>query len=294
MRPRRYDASGLGVNGWFAVSHAMFKHPIVGAGNGGSGGRYSRFEAWQWLISHACWLQEGAGELRRGELYGSIRALAHDWAWSHKAVRTFLGRLEHAEMVALRHQEGTRAQIITILNYARYQRWVQEQGTPEAHDGHTPGTEKGALYNKEHEHNHDLEALEAFTSYNSLALQLGLPQASTLTPSRRQLLKARLREHGGLTGWHRALDNLKASPFLRGENDSGFRANLDFVLRASSFNKLIDGSYYSKSTSRLGSPANTTTIRDTSESIGTYTARMIAEGKFKPSQGGNDGNCNSG
>lgn len=86
------------------------------------------------------------------------------------------------------------------------------------------------------------EALKAFEAYNALALKCGLQQSAKLTPDRSRKIVARLKDYG-LDGWDRALANIERSNFLRGKNERGWRANLDFVLQASSFGKLHDGGY---------------------------------------------------
>ncbi len=89
----------------------------------------------------------------------------------------------------------------------------------------------------------DGDALQAFEIWNQTALKAGLQQSRSLTPGRRRKLMARLRECGGLEGWRQAMANILASEFLRGKNDRGWRANLDFVLQPASFGKLCDGVY---------------------------------------------------
>jgi len=87
-----------------------------------------------------------------------------------------------------------------------------------------------------------LDALKAFEAYNATALRCGLQQAGKLTPDRSRKIIARLREYGN-DGWQRALANVERSGFLTGKNDKGWRANLDFLLQASSFGKVHDGTY---------------------------------------------------
>lgn len=87
-----------------------------------------------------------------------------------------------------------------------------------------------------------LEALQAFHDFNDLAQRIGLRVARTLTPGRRKLLCARLREHG-TASWQIALVNIERSSFLRGNNNRGWSADLDFVLQARSYAKLVDGGY---------------------------------------------------
>ena len=83
---------------------------------------------------------------------------------------------------------------------------------------------------------------KAFDNYNIAAKELGLPVAGKLTEDRRRKLRARLVEHG-LEGWNGALVQIEKSSFLRGENDRGWRASLDFLLQPSSLNKVIEGYY---------------------------------------------------
>lgn len=89
----------------------------------------------------------------------------------------------------------------------------------------------------------DIDPMAAFEAWNDLAQRCGLQQSRTLTPQRRKSIAARIREHGGQAAWHRALANVERSSFLRGTNNRGWRATLDFLCQASSFAKVIDGAY---------------------------------------------------
>lgn len=90
----------------------------------------------------------------------------------------------------------------------------------------------------------------AFEAWNDLASQADLPKAQVLTAERRRKLKARLAECGGIDGWHGALAKIRGSPWCRGENDRGWRADLDFVLQSKSFTRLMEGSYDGRSPGR--------------------------------------------
>jgi hypothetical protein len=98
------------------------------------------------------------------------------------------------------------------------------------------------------------DALKAFAAYNQTALRCALQQAGRLTPDRQRKIIARLREYS-LDGWMQALANLERSAFLRGKNDRNWRANLDFLLQASSFSKVHDGQYGNGATPKLLQPA---------------------------------------
>jgi uncharacterized protein YoaH (UPF0181 family) len=101
----------------------------------------------------------------------------------------------------------------------------------------------------------DARAREAATvramvdAYNEVARAVGWSQARH-TKGRVPALRARLKDAGGLDGFRDALAKARASPFLTGENDRGWRADLDFLLQARSFNKLMEGGYDAKPNGR--------------------------------------------
>lgn len=82
----------------------------------------------------------------------------------------------------------------------------------------------------------------AFDEFCQVARECGLAVPSKLTASRRSSMQVRLREHG-IDGWRQALTNIRGSPFLLGDNQRGWKADLDFVLQAKSFNRLLEGGY---------------------------------------------------
>jgi uncharacterized protein YdaU (DUF1376 family) len=86
------------------------------------------------------------------------------------------------------------------------------------------------------------DVAKAFAEWNALAKRLALPVAKGLTPERRKAIRARLATDG-LIGWREALAAVEASPHCRGENDRGWRADIDFVASPTKFQKLREGSY---------------------------------------------------
>lgn len=100
-----------------------------------------------------------------------------------------------------------------------------------------------------------LPVQEAFDRWNELAQRKRLPVAKSLTASRRKAIRARLAE-SGIVGWNEALAAVSVSPLCLGENDRGWRADLDFVCQPKSFSKLREGSYAPKpsSVTPLSSP----------------------------------------
>lgn len=82
----------------------------------------------------------------------------------------------------------------------------------------------------------------AVQAYSTLAGKIGLPGIRALSDDRQRKLSNILDQYG-LPVWNEALAKVETSHFLRGENDRGWVANIDFLLQPSSFLKLIEGRY---------------------------------------------------
>lgn len=82
----------------------------------------------------------------------------------------------------------------------------------------------------------------AISIFSEQAERAGIPVPRKLTADRRRKVEARLREHGESV-WAEACRKMAESSFCRGENDRGWRADLDFLCQPKSFNGLIEGRY---------------------------------------------------
>ena len=118
---------------------------------------------------------------------------------------------------------------------------------------------------------------EAFRDWNTLAAHTNgvLPQAKTLNKTRRASLRKRLEECGGNEGWRDVLRLIPKSDFLMGSNNSGFTASLDFVLQASSFTKLREGTYAKRGAGPVEKPTTAQGFTDLAEF---YRAQALREG----------------
>jgi hypothetical protein len=77
--------------------------------------------------------------------------------------------------------------------------------------------------------------------WNQTAVTLGKPKVRDLTPERRQLLKARMSQYS-IDDFVVVFDNIKTSPFLRGDN--GWRGcTFDWVFKKANFQKILEGNY---------------------------------------------------
>lgn len=90
--------------------------------------------------------------------------------------------------------------------------------------------------------NPPLTAKEVVEAWNERMAPQGFPAVKRITGTRQRQLVARLREND-IDDWQKAFSAIERSPFLRGENDRGWRADFDFLLQPKSFTKLIEGAY---------------------------------------------------
>lgn len=88
-----------------------------------------------------------------------------------------------------------------------------------------------------------LTPAEIVEDWNLLAEQCGLPKVKRLSDERKRKLRVRLRQYPDIEDWQTAFNHIRTTPFLRGENKEGWRADFDFLLQARSFTKLTEESY---------------------------------------------------
>jgi hypothetical protein len=86
-------------------------------------------------------------------------------------------------------------------------------------------------------------ASELVTLWNTMAAASGLPTCSGVTGKRLTSFRARLKESGWREAFPTAIAKIPACPFLRGENDRAWRANIDWLLKPDSVTRIIEGAY---------------------------------------------------
>lgn len=79
-------------------------------------------------------------------------------------------------------------------------------------------------------------------AWDTVAERYGLPKCRKLTEARQRQLRLFVKRNT-IDEVRAGLDAIERSAFLRGENDRGWRADLDFFLQPKSFAKLIEGAY---------------------------------------------------
>lgn len=154
------------MNGRYWMERGWMDHPAF------RGERYTRAQAWVWLIEKAAWkprrvLVDGKIiTLKRGQLSYSTRYLGAAWDWSKSRVDRFLRNLVAETMVNTRCSKtgtvsGTAQNVITICNYDKYQYRDQPSGTAngtragQQRDSSGTNKNKGNKGNKEKEYTAD-------------------------------------------------------------------------------------------------------------------------------------------
>ena len=220
---------------------------------------FSERTAWVWIIEEAAWketskrLGSTVVPVSRGQFIHSLRYLGEAWGgWGKDRVSRFLHMLQKAGMVRVESAtaSATAERRITVCNYDKYQ-ISTDSGETENETAARQRRDSGETDKKEVKESKEKDICDfgksdeqtAMDAFNEMAQRLSLPSAQKMTPQRRAAIRRRLSENGGLPGWDLALKKIEASSFCCGKNRDGWRANLDFLIQASSFTKLIEGGY---------------------------------------------------
>ncbi len=131
-------------SGFYVMARGWQDHELF------EGDRYSRRDAWCWLIEHARFkpsttVVEGVRlQVGRRELTVSIRGLANLWGWSKSSSNRFLAQLRNRDSIRTRSGtgRGTGQLIITICNYEKFQLLGHLRGTA---TGTATGTPTGTV-----------------------------------------------------------------------------------------------------------------------------------------------------
>lgn len=94
---------------------------------------------------------------------------------------------------------------------------------------------------------------QVVTAFSEMARQSGLSVPRAVTASRRRSLLLRIEEHG-LPAVLDAIERIGRSRFCRGENDRGWRADLDFLCQPKSFVSILEGKYDDRPLQQSQSP----------------------------------------
>jgi len=156
------------LQGWIKIHRQLQDNPLWTCES------FTRGQAWIDLLllaSHkdTFFYKRGVKiSLKRGQVGVSGKGLAERWGWSRTKVNKFLLELEKEHQIG--QQKNNVTQIVTIVNYAKYQANSTPNDTPERHQKDTFKNvkEQQELFKREVEtfaDKYDMNMLTAFYSY---------------------------------------------------------------------------------------------------------------------------------
>jgi DNA replication protein DnaD len=232
------------------------------------------------------------GELidcKRGQSVMSLTSWAKEFKWSRQMVRSFFELLKSDSMI---NTEGLRKSTrITICNYDIYQNNQPAENTEKLLDA----TNRKPTDN----HKQECKELKNITSPNGEVLsgdpetpkptvkinyenlveywnkKTKLNKIKILSEKRKATVRTRIKEHGK-DFFKEVVDKASESNFLNGENDRGWKADFDWIMRPTNFVKILEGNYDNdrqgkKKGTRLATGENV----DGFQSIDNYVNKLI-------------------
>jgi hypothetical protein len=102
-------------------------------------------------------------------------------------------------------------------------------------------------------HSPSVAVKEVFDAWNALE---AFHKCLVLSDKRRRHLEARVRNGFFAQNWRAALRKIEASDFCRGQNDRGWKANLDWFITPDAVAKIMEGKYDNVARGGEGRPAS--------------------------------------
>lgn len=212
-------------------------------------------------------------ELQPGQFVFGRQKAARELGLSERTIRTCLKKLQTMENLTIR--ATNKFSVITIVNWESYQGHDQ-QGDQQsdqhatskrpAGDQHVTTNKNGRM--EEWKEGEEEESAPPSLSWDFQASTNGVPvkdiaeawnktleQSSSPLPrlvkisegsSRYKLVRARWKEHPSLNTWLDLFSRVARSSFLNGNNQRGWSASFDWVVKKDNFLKALEGNYDDK------------------------------------------------
>ena len=194
-------------------------------------------------------------ECERGQSLLSLNSWVKEFGvnkWSIQKVRTFFKLLEKDKMINIEGSNKTTR--ITVCKYDDYQNNQQADNTQLTIKQHAPNTHltttKELKNDKNDKKEKDIVNFSAVVEYYHTKCP-NLPKVKKLTDARKKLITARFEEHGR-EEIGEVIEKASKSEFLNGNSDRGWKANFDWIFKASNFLKISEGAYDRQAKPRPG------------------------------------------
>ena len=244
----------MATKGYIKIWRKVWDDPIFDSRR-----TFSKFEAWVDLIMLAAGkdkdfiFDSNLISLKRGQLLTSQNRLSKRWGWSRNKVKKFIFLLMSEDRPKIGLEVDRKKSIITILNYNKY----NPLGTTERQLKDNRKTTEGQhlIKDKRKDIKKDKRKVSKDTlllknrinniqfKWNEFANKYNLAAITSVKPgSNREIhLKARLAEKE--FNFDLLLDMIENSPFLLGKTKHAFFVFFDWIIKPTSYQKIIEGNY---------------------------------------------------
>jgi len=196
-------------------------------------GKFSRFEAWIYLLLKANGLPKRwqGIDIERGSFITSQVKLSLEWGWSLGNTNKFLKWLKSESRIETK--PTNKFTLIKILKYNKYNSFNESKSETKVKAKENQSESKVKQHNKDNKDNKDnnihVEIQRIYDFYVSSFNKNS--NTYKLTPLRKKKISMRLKD-AGIDLLLKAIKNTSKSAFHRGDNDRGWEADLDFIIRS--------------------------------------------------------------
>ena len=195
-------------------------------------------------------------EIKRGEKITSIRTLCERWGWSNSKVKYFFQQLKCEKMLV--YKSDTKKTVYSIVNYNDYQE-VEEykndtKTTPKRNKSISKTYQKHTNNNDNNDNNdnnilnnlaNDKLFVPLIQKWNELPETVSKISTLKKDTQRYKMLSQRVSEYGENKVLE-AIEKIKQSSFLQGDNNKGWTITFEWFVRPNNFVKVLEGNYTNK------------------------------------------------
>ena len=195
-------------------------------------------------------------EVKRGEKITSIRFLSERWGWSTTKTKKFLNVLQSEKM--LTYKSNSKNTVYSIVNYNDYQEKQEYKNNTEVtqkkHRSNTEVTQKNTNKNDKNDKNdknilnnlsNDKLFVPLIQKWNELPDAITKISTLKKDTQRYKMLSQRVSEYGENKVLE-AIEKIKQSSFLQGDNNKGWTITFEWFVRPNNFVKVLEGNYTNK------------------------------------------------
>ena len=233
----------MNEKGWIKLHRKVLDNPVVCRDS-------DHLAIWIYLLLNAThedyetWFGGKKITLHPGQLVTGRKIIAKTLRISEAKTQRVLTCLENEHQIE--QQTTTKGRVISLLNWSRYQ--DAEQQTEQQVNNKRTTTEQQVNTIQEHkniEQKKEVPLGEVLLAWNSLPEPIPKVSKIVTGSSRDKKLRKRIADFG-IEEVKRAIDNIRDSDFLQGNNKRGWTVTFDWFLGPENFQKVLDGNYADK------------------------------------------------